>query len=402
MKPTVLLFASAALGVQITWEDPNSVKTALKTVASGMLSYYTGDKPGDVPGLLPGSLQCNPAVEGTYCWWEAGAMWGSLINYWQYSGDSEYNPKISQAMQFQRGPDNNFNPPNQSRSMGIDDQGFWAFTALDAVEAHFPESDGKDDPSWLSLAQGTYNFQADHWDPRTCGGGFRWQVLPVNSGYNLKNMISNGGNFQLAARLAYITGNQSYADWAEMVWEWMESSVMFERTDDGLLYIWDNTNADNNCTDATNYIWTYNYGVLMAGAAYMYNLTEGNATWKGRVDMILDSTIKLFFPATYGGEIMVEYLCEEQLICNQDQKSFKAYLARWMAVTAMLYPQTYDIIHPKLVKSAAGAAGQCDGGSDGNQCGQQWYTTTYTGKTGVGEQVRRPPLFDSTFAANVL
>ncbi|ETN36848.1 uncharacterized protein HMPREF1541_07835 [Cyphellophora europaea CBS 101466] len=399
MKPTTLLFASSVAAIQLTIGDSNSVKSALKNIATGMTSYYEGDKPGGVPGLLPGSLSCNPANDGTYCWWEAGAMWGALINYWQYTGDDSWNPQVTEAMLFQRGPDNNFNPPNQSRSMGIDDQDFWAFTALDAVEANFPESSDKDDPSWLALAQGTFNFQADHWDPKTCGGGFRWQVFSFNVGYNLKNMISNGGNFQLAARLGYVTANETYLDWAEMVWEWMEASVMFERTNDGLLYIWDNTNADNNCIDATNYIWTYNYGTLIAGAAYMYNATNGNATWKGRLDELLDSTYKLFFPAEKGGDIMVEYLCEEKLICNQDQKSFKAYLARWLAVTAMLYPESAAQINPKLAKSAEGAAGQCDGGS-GSQCGAQWYTTTFTGQTGVGEQMAALSTIGTTLATS--
>lgn len=314
-------------------------------------------------------------------------MWGALINYWQYTGDSSYNDMISTAIQFQKGEDDNFNPVNQSRSMGIDDQAFWAFTALDAVEANFPESSEKGAPSWLALAQATYNFQQPYWDTKTCGGGFRWQVYSINAGYNLKNMISNGGNFQLAARLAYITGNQSYFDWADMVWNWMESSVMFDKASDGTLYIWDNTDSDNNCTDATNYIWTYNYGTLISGAAYMYNYTNGNATWKARLDELLTSTFTLFFPAEYGGDIMIEYLCEQKLICNQDQKSFKAYLARWLAVTSVLYPGSAAQITPKLAKSAAGAAGQCDGGSDGTQCGMWWYTTTYDGQTGVGEDV---------------
>lgn len=384
---SLLLFVSAAAGIQVQFDQPASVKSSLKTVADGMLSYYTGDEPGGVPGLLPGSLSCNPANDGTYCWWEAGAMWGALINYWQYTGDTSYNDMITTAIQFQRGDDNNFNPANQSRSMGIDDQDFWGFTAMDAVEANFPESTADGAPSWLALAQATFNFQAGYWDTKTCGGGFRWQVYFTNAGYNLKNMISNGGNFQLAARLAYVTGNQTYADWAEMVWDWMEASVMFERTNDGLLYIWDNTNADNNCSDATNYIWTYNYGTLISGAVYMYNMTNGNATWKARVDELLDSTYKLFFPADKGGNIMFEYLCEEKMNCNQDQKSFKAYLARWLAVTTLLYPETAATINPKLIASAQGAAGQCDGGSDGQSCGAQWYTTTYTGKTGVGEQV---------------
>jgi mannan endo-1,6-alpha-mannosidase len=74
--------------------------------------------------------------------------------------------------------------------MGIDDQAFWAFTALDAVEAGLPDSPNEDDPSWLSLAQGLFNFQTNHWDEQTCGGGFRWQVIPVNSGYHLKKYVA--------------------------------------------------------------------------------------------------------------------------------------------------------------------------------------------------------------------
>jgi len=37
-----------------------------------MMNYYKGNLTGQTPGLLP----------GPYYWWEAGAMWGSLIDYW--------------------------------------------------------------------------------------------------------------------------------------------------------------------------------------------------------------------------------------------------------------------------------------------------------------------------------
>lgn len=311
-------------------------------------------------------------------------MWGSLINYWQYTNDSTYNSIISESLQFQRGPDNNFNPPNQSRSMGVDDMLFWAFSALDAVESNFPPPEGND-PSWLALAQGVYNFQTSLWDTSTCGGGFHWQVYSFNAGYNLKIAIANGGNFQLAARLAYITGNTTYADWANKVWNWMASSQLFETQGD-MLYIWDSTDSNNNCTNADNLVWTYNYGTVLAGAAYMYNYTNGSSTWESRVQQVLSSTFSLFFPSEYGGNVMTEMECEKQLNCDQDQKSFKAYLSRWLAVTALLVPSTASQIMPKLQGSAMGAAGQCSGG--GNVCGEQWYSTTYDGLTGVGEEVR--------------
>jgi len=388
MWKSALLLAPVALAIDISFDSADSIREGAATIAQDMMSFYKGHDPGETVGILPGGLECNPEIPGVYCWWQAGAMWGGLINYWQYTGDDTYNQFVIESIQAQRGPDMNFNPPNQSRSMGIDDQAFWAFTALDAAEANFPESEVEGDPSYLSLAQGLFNFQTNHWDSRTCGGGFRWQVIPVNSGYHLKNMISNGGNFQVAARLAYITGNETYADWATMVWDWMADSLMFDRTDDELLYIWDNVNAEKDCGDPVRFIWSYNYGVLLAGAAYMYNHTE-DAAWKERVDELLASTMILYFPEDKGGNTMVEYLCEEQQLCNQDQKSFKAYLTRWLAVTALLVPDTWDTIYPKLMSSAAGAAGQCTGGTSGTMCSQMWYTNVHTGQSGVGEQVSR-------------
>ena len=188
-----------------------------------------------------------------------------------------------------------------------------------------------------------------------------------------------------------MTGNQSYVDWANTVWDWMSNSVLFQEQD-GILYIWDNTDVNNNCSDVTHFIWTYNYGTCLAGCAYMYNLTSTTdpaaaAAWKSRIDTILIAVFHLFFPAKYGGNIMVEYQCEEQLICDQDQKSFKAYLARWLGVTSLLAPYTAAQIQPKLAACAQGAAGQCDGGASETQCGMQWWSSTFDGHTGIGEEV---------------
>ena len=406
MRLLPLALVPGALALTVDISSQASVMDTTSTIAYDMMSYYVGNQSGQVPGLLPGGLACDPNNPTIYCWWEAGAMFGALINYWQYTNDTTYNAQISQAMLFQRGPDSNFNPPNQSKSMGIDDQAFWAFTAMDAVEANFPEATDQNAPSWLSLAQAVYNFQRDYWDNTTCGGGFRWQVFSFNAGYNLKNAVSNGGNFQLAARLAYVTQNQSYADWATMVYDWMEQSALMQ-TDPatGTLYIWDNTDSNNNCSDQTRFVWTYNYGTMLAGSAYMYNYTNGSQIWLDRINTILNSTFTLFFPAQYGGNIMSEIQCESTMLCDQDQKSFKAYLARWMAVTSLIVPQTAPLIVPKLQASAKAAAGQCDGGSTGRACGMQWYSTTWDGLTGVGQQVRQSglsgPTSESTLTTHV-
>jgi mannan endo-1,6-alpha-mannosidase len=87
---------------------------------------------------------------------------------------------------------------------------------MDAVELQFPDPP-PEKPSWLSLAQAVYKEQIKRWDTSHCGGGLRWQIFPFNKGYSYKNTISNGGLFQLAARLARYTDDQAYADWADKV-----------------------------------------------------------------------------------------------------------------------------------------------------------------------------------------
>ena len=85
--------------------------------------------------------------------------------------------------------------------------------------------------------------------------------------------------------------------------------------------------------------------------------------------------------------ILIETACEEINTCNIDQRSFKAYLARWMAHTAVKAPFTYPLLKPILEASARAAVGTCTGGSDGNQCGLRWWTGSHDGSVGVGEQM---------------
>jgi mannan endo-1,6-alpha-mannosidase len=224
-----------------------------------MMTYYTGYRPGDNPGNLP-----DP-----YYWWEAGAMFNALIDYWAYTGDSSWNDMTKQALMWQATPSGDFMPSNQSMTEGNDDQAFWGMAAMSAAERNFPNPPS-DKPQWLGMAQGVFNGQAARWDKSTCGGGLRWQIFTWNNGYNYKNTISNGGFFNIASRLAKYTRNQTYADWAEKAWEWtvdvgfMTSEYRF----------WDGANNDKNCTEFNKIEWTYNSGVYLLGAANMYNFVS--------------------------------------------------------------------------------------------------------------------------------
>lgn len=273
-----------------------------------------------------------------------------------------------------------------------------------AAEYGFPDS--KDGFSWLSLAQGVFNTQKEEWDTSNCGGGLRWQMEPYQSGYTMKNSISNGGFFQLAARLALYTQNDMYADWAQKTWDWSVSSPLVNNK---TWNVADSTDINNGCSTQGNNQWSYNYGAYLTGAAYMYNyvglsffliplpgiptLTMPNqpqtekAEWKEAVDSLLEKVLKQFFPQKMGGgQIFSEFLCEPSGLCNFNEILFKGVVSHWLTLVALIVPETYDKIFPKLQTSAQAAAKACSG-SGNNTCGIKWYTQKWDGSIGMEQQI---------------
>lgn len=220
------------------------------------MKYYTGNNTGDTPGNLP----------APYYWWEAGGLFGIMVDYWYYTGDTTYNDVVSQGLLSQIGPDDNYMPTNQTKTEGNDDQGFWGMAAMTAAEEKFPDPPSSQ-PGWLALAQAVFNLMAGRWDTTSCGGGLRWQIFTFNSGYDYKNSIANGCFFNIGARLARYTGNATYADWAEKIWEWEEAIGLIG---DGY-QVYDGSSDTTNCSTVDHIQFSYNQGVYLFGAAIMYN-----------------------------------------------------------------------------------------------------------------------------------
>jgi 3-methylcrotonyl-CoA carboxylase beta subunit len=120
----------------------------------------------------------------------------------------------------------------------------------------------------------------------------------------------------------------------------------------------------------------------------MYNYTNGAEKWKTALTQFINKT-SIFYPQNKGG-VMVE-ICEEKTLCDADQESFKAYLARWLGVTVQMAPFTHEMIMPVLQKSAVAAAQTCEGPSQHNggnhQCGMKWWVQGFDGTGGVGPQM---------------
>ncbi|CAK7565464.1 MAG: hypothetical protein SEPTF4163_003381 [Sporothrix epigloea] len=362
-------FVQAASPYSINSVD--SIKQSARTLAFDLVSYYSGNESGQTPGILPG-----PPPAGPYYWWEGGAMWGTLIDYWHLTGDDTYNDIVMEAMMWQTGPNADYMPPNVTASLGNDDQGFWGMSAMLAAEVNFPNPPSNK-PQWLALAQAVFHTQAEpSRHDATCNGGLRWQIPLANSGYNYKNSIANGCFFNIGARLARYTENQTYADWAERTWDWIEGVGFMDQD----YSIYDGAHVETNCTDINKAQFSYNSAVWLLGAAYMWNYTE-EARWQSRVEGLLNRTIEIFFP----DGIAYELACESHMSCTTDMLSYKGYLHRWMATTAQIAPYTHSRIMAVLKTSTQAAINQCTGGNDGRTCGFQWSSGVFGGSVGAGQ-----------------
>jgi mannan endo-1,6-alpha-mannosidase len=187
----------------------------------------------------------------------------------------------------------------------------------------------------------------------------------------------------MAARLARYTGNSTYADWAEKIYDWTTATGLI----DDSYRIYDGASASGNCKDIVPLQWTYNPGIYIYGAAMMYNYTNASSTWETRLTGLIEQVDQTFFQAFENATgVMVEGACEPYGTCNTDQFSFKAYLARFLGKAMTVAPYTRSAVQPLLTTSAQGAAKSCSGPSDGVTCGQKWYMG-FDGNYGIGQQL---------------
>ncbi|KAL2835415.1 mannan endo-1,6-alpha-mannosidase [Aspergillus pseudoustus] len=316
----VLALLGRISALQIQLDDPHSIRDAASETAHGALLWYAGNETGQIPGAFPEKM-----VGGQDLQWQAG-----------YNED--------------------FLPSNFSSYLGNDDQFFWGAAAMTAAEVGFPE-DG-DGFSWPSLAQAVFNSQTRRWDYANCGGGLRWQHNHYMAGWLMKDAISNGGFFQLAARLARYTNNNTYAEWAQKAWDWSASSPLLNTT------TW-------NVADST--VWSYNYCAYLKGAAYMYNYTE-SAEWKRAVDGLLAKMLVEFFPERYGGGNIIFDICDPGIV------------SAWLISVTLVVPETHGRFFPKVQTSAQAAALSCSGAGN-NSCSVKWSTQEWDLSIGMEQQI---------------
>lgn len=364
---------------QLTCHASDSVRDVAGTVAYHMMSYYDANATstphvGDLP---------KP-----YFWWQAGAMWNAALDYFYYTGDSSYNHVVTAALsnRWSTGDDFDYAPERHSGGDLLNEDIFyWAAAALSAAERNFPQPDG-DIPSWLEMAGNAFDGLTGGWSDDTCGGGVSWQRDEVS----YKDAATNGGLFQLAARLARATDDDGgkYVEWAEKAWDWT--------VDVGLLtedyYVYAFMHVGHKCEGGSKLQYSHAAGIYLYGAAVMANYT-GEKKWTERAEGLLSATEIFFSNKTRmdeeaGGEegVLWEVACERIESCNTDMRAYKGILARYMWQSVHMMPSMEDTVRSRLTPSAEMAALTCTGGDSG-ECGFAWYTGENDGRNDLSSEM---------------
>ena len=219
-------------------------------------------------------------------------MWGAMLDYYHYTGDPSYNDAIVQALlaPVNRGDNSDFMPGFHRFEEGNDDLAFWGVAVLSAAERNFPQPDATL-PSWLGFGENIFNSLVSRWNTSHCGGGLTWQIYPENPNtLDYKATVANAGALLIAARLARATGNATYLEWANKVWDWAEG-VGFVGSD---FTIFDGASSREECKTVNTLAFTYTTGIFLQAAAVLANHT-GEQKWLDRSHGLLNGAKNNFF-----------------------------------------------------------------------------------------------------------
>jgi mannan endo-1,6-alpha-mannosidase len=308
-----------------------------------------------------------------------------MLDYYHYTEDPSYNDVVIEALlaPTNTGPNHDYMPEEHAFEEGNDDLFFWGSAVISAAERNFPQPD-ESIPSWLDIGANVFNSLAGRWNTTHCGGGLLWQIYESNpNGLNYKNTISNGGFFQIAARMARATGNNTYLEWAEKVWDWTWDTGLI---DNNWYHVYDGASAAKNCKDVSPQAYTYTSGVFLHGAAVMANHT-GDAKWAERAEKLLEGAAWFFGPNDQYKNVLYEGGCEPHDKCSVDMTTHKGQLARFMWQSTVMQSSLRPKVEEYLHASAEAAAVSCSGGDNGNTCGLKWWVGKHDGIVGLGQQM---------------
>lgn len=167
-------------------------------------------------------------------------------------------------------------------------------------------------------------------------------------------------------------------------------NIGFVDVEEGKIY--QGTSTASNCSEVNKWEDSHAAAIILNGAAFMSNISEGNADlWRSRVDDLTKGVLETFFP----DDILVEHECEEKETCQVQDTMNKALAIHYLSSAGQLAPSVASDIRKVLESSAEAAVKQCTGEEDGRRCGFFWADGKYVDPVensprdtpGAGEQL---------------
>ena len=205
-----------------------------------------------------------------------------------------------------------------------DDIAWWAISMATGAEVYGNSAVMNESVPYLNVAVKTWNqlLEPGQWDEGTCNGGIFWSRNREAAEENralYKSSITNTEFILLSGKLALLTGNRTYVDWATKVLAWMKTSGLILPNN----HIIDGAYAPA-CTRKDIREFTYTSGTLLGGLAYLYEATK-DSFWMTEADKFLTASLEQFTV----NDILIETFCERSANgCVRDTKSFKGQLAK--------------------------------------------------------------------------
>jgi predicted alpha-1,6-mannanase (GH76 family) len=238
----VLLLTSAA---PLTPPDPE------KAMQDFLKTYYDADEKYFYTNSWQMAMNGSGPLGGLYAdfWWEA-QLWDLVMDAYERNGSEQYRAMIDEVYDgFEKHyPDwrNDYN----------DDLGWWAQGAMRAYNL-------TEDERYLERATQLFDFIWQYWTD-DYGGGVLWK----NTGEDQKNVATNGPLTVTAVRLYQATGDESYLEKANMLWDFVD-----EKLTDGAGRVYDNyENGELRTWD-----FTYNFGNFILASLALREVSSDEA-----------------------------------------------------------------------------------------------------------------------------
>ncbi|KAJ3270409.1 hydrolase 76 protein [Terramyces sp. JEL0728] len=222
--------------IQIDVNNKQAVKQITTLAAQKLNSFYVTSgqgKTADGKGCLKQhKIDGDPT---SFSWYECGVFWGSLMDYAEITGDTQFiNTIVNSVTLASYGKVGSFLGPDKQFSEvfhGVwnDDIMWWSLVPLSGAKRFGKDQVMPGGVGYLQLAKNTYDEVYQLWT-NECDGGIYWsryRSSPKDNERYSKSAITNAQHLLSGSTLYSLSGNKSYLEQSYRMFDWIAAKLVF-------------------------------------------------------------------------------------------------------------------------------------------------------------------------------